>query len=134
MLAGLTADRPFHPAPGGGLDRVRQVLALVQPVQDVVGKVAAVAAVEEDPHRLKRLAGGVGDRGHRDRPGGLGVLAHRAPEAPRLVLGDGYRCDGLWGGAHLGLLSRDRGDTRMNALFEAKAKRRLASGSILLLN
>jgi hypothetical protein len=32
-----------------------RALALVKPVLDVVGKVASVAAVEEDPHRFEGL-------------------------------------------------------------------------------
>jgi DNA modification methylase len=89
LLAGLAANRPAHPALGGGVDRVRQGLALVKPVLDVVGKVASVAAVEEDPHRFEGLAGGVRDGGHRQGPRGAGVLVHRAPKAPGFVLGGG---------------------------------------------
>jgi hypothetical protein len=55
LLAGLAANRPAHPALGGGVDRILQGLALVQTVLDVVGKVASVAAVEEDPHRFEGL-------------------------------------------------------------------------------
>jgi hypothetical protein len=40
----------------GGVDRVRQGFALVKPVLDAVGKVASVAAVEEDPCRFEGLA------------------------------------------------------------------------------
>ena len=47
LLAGLAPDGPAHPALGGGVDRVLQVGACVQFVQNVVGKVAAVTAVEE---------------------------------------------------------------------------------------
>ena len=49
LLAGLAANRPAHPLLGGGVDRVRQGLAPVQPVLHIVRKVASVAAVEKDP-------------------------------------------------------------------------------------
>lgn len=55
LLAGLEANRPAHPTSGGGVDRLLQGLGLVQPILDVVSKVASVAAVEESPHRFKGL-------------------------------------------------------------------------------
>src|SRR5690606_38531634 len=81
--------------------RVGQGLAPVQPVLHIVRKVATVAAVEEDPDRFEGLAGGVRDCGHRQGPRGAGLLVHRAPKAPGIVLGGG---DLLVGG-HLGLPS-----------------------------
>jgi hypothetical protein len=69
-------------------------------VEDVIGKVASVAAVEEEPDRFEGLAGGVRDRGHRDWPGGLGIVVHRAKKAPGFVLGGGD----LLGGGHRFLL------------------------------
>ena len=72
----------------GLLDRV----APEHLVEDVIRKVAAVAAVEEQPDRFEGLVGGIRDRGHRDRPGGFGLFVHRAKEAPGVVLGGG---DGL---------------------------------------
>jgi len=129
VLAGLAPDGPAHPLLGGGVDRVRQGLAAVQRVLNVVREVAAVAAVEEGPDRFKGLAGGVRDGGHRQGPGGFGLLVHRAPKAPGIVLGGGDRA----GAVHLGLLGVDRCDARSNALFDGEAKRGSASSSIILL-
>jgi DNA modification methylase len=112
LLAGLAANRPAHPLLGGGVDRVCQGLAPVQPVLDVVGKVASVAAVEEDPHRFEGLAGGV-------RMALIARATRRwrvrssCPKSPRLR--SGWRGSG---GGHLGLLRVDRCDTRSNALFD----------------
>jgi hypothetical protein len=61
----------------------------MQSVEHVVSKVPSVAAVEEEPDRFERLAGGVRDGGHRDRPGGFGLFVERAGEAPRFVLRGG---------------------------------------------
>ena len=84
LLAGAAANRPAHPALSGLLNRIAQGGAGKETVLHIVGKVTAVAAVEEGADRLERLAGGIRDRGHRDRPGGLGVVVHRAPKAPGL--------------------------------------------------
>ena len=81
---------------------------------DAICTVAAVAAVEEQPDRFEGLAGGIRNRGDRDRPGRLGVVVHRAPKAPGFVLG-GWD---LLGGGHRFLLRVDRCDTRSNALFD----------------
>jgi hypothetical protein len=56
--------------------------------------VATMPAVEEAPDRFERLAGGVGDGGHRDRPGGFGLLVQAAGEAPVLYMEDRLKA---WG-------------------------------------
>jgi hypothetical protein len=74
---------------GGGVDRVRQGLPSVKPVLDVVGKVASVAAVEEDPHRFEGLAGGVRDGGHRQGHAALACsfIVPQKPQASFWVAG-----------------------------------------------
>ena len=49
LLAGQASNRLAHPLLGGGVDGVCQGVARVLLVEDVVGEVASVAAVEEDP-------------------------------------------------------------------------------------
>ncbi len=89
LMGGGAGDGPAHPAGGGGVDRVGDRLAGGQFVGDVVGEVAAVAAVEEDGDRLggelRRVADGVDG----DRPGDLGVavVADGAEETPLVVVG-----------------------------------------------
>ena len=61
FLAGLASDCPAHPPLRGGIDGICYGAAGVQFVSDVVGKVAAIAAVKEVPDRLQPLAGGIGD-------------------------------------------------------------------------
>ncbi len=102
VLAGLASDLPAHPLLCGGVDRIRQGQTTKQSVLHLVGEVATMAAVEEDPHRVQRLAGGVRDGVHRQGPRGVGVFVHRSPIAPGFVLGDGDR-----GAGHLGLLRVD---------------------------
>jgi len=76
------------------VDRVSQGHTGEPLVQHVVGKVATMPAVEEAPDRFERLAGGVGDGGHRDRPGGFGLLVQAAGEAPVLYVEDRLKA---WG-------------------------------------
>jgi len=87
LLAGLAPDCPAHPLPGGGADRIHKGETGVHLVQDVVSKVASVAAVEEYADRFEGLPGGLRNRGHGRGPRGGGVFGHRSPKAPRFVLG-----------------------------------------------
>ncbi len=116
LLAGQATDGPAHPALGGGVDRIRQVRSGVQAVENIVGKVSAVAAVQEGSDRLKGLVSGVRDRGHRNRPGGFGLIIHRAPKAPGFVLG------GRDVGGDHDRLRVCVGDDSIDALFPIKAK------------
>jgi hypothetical protein len=47
LAFGLAIDAPAHPAADRGLDRLFETQPLCEPARDVVGEVAAVAAVEE---------------------------------------------------------------------------------------
>ena len=82
VLAGLAANRPAHPPRYCGVDGLLDRVAPEHLVEDVVGKVASVAAVEEQPDRFEGLVGGIRNCGHRDRPGGCGGVVHRAKKAP----------------------------------------------------
>ena len=82
VLAGLAANRPAHPPRHCGVDGLLDRVAPKHLVEDVIRKVASVAAVEEQSDRLEGLVGGVRDRGHRDRPGCFGVVVHRAKKPP----------------------------------------------------
>ena len=57
-------------------------------VRNFIGKVPAVAGVEEVTGRLIRTGGGIADGLHRERPGWmrLGVMPDPAEEAPILIL------------------------------------------------
>jgi hypothetical protein len=105
--------QPIHCLGGGG-DGGIQIRAVVHLVEDAVRKMASVAAVHKDSDRFQRLAGGLGHRVHRDRPGGVGVFVHGAKKAPGVVLGGG----GVVGGGHRFLLRGVGCDTRMNALCD----------------
>ena len=123
FLAGLAPDRPAHPPLRGGVDGLGQGAPGVQFVAHVVGKVAAMAAVEEVPDRLQVLAGGLGDPGHGQWPGVSGVLLQGAPKAPGLVPGGGDR-GGLAGrGGHRLVLGVAGFDGLMNTLPRREAKR-----------
>jgi len=76
LLAGEASDGPAHPALGGGVDRLLQVRSGVQAVEHIVGKVAAMAAVQEGADQGGIRACRVVDCGERDRPGRCGVFAH----------------------------------------------------------
>ena len=65
------------------LNRIVQGGAGKEAVLHIVGKVTTMAAVEEGADRLKRLAGGIRDRGHGQRPSGIGLFVHRAVKSPR---------------------------------------------------
>ena len=82
LLAGLVPDRPAHPLLGGGVDCISQGAARVYLVQDVIRKVASVAAVEEDPDCVQGLARCLRNCGHGCGPRRGGVFGHRSPKAP----------------------------------------------------
>ena len=120
LLGGLAANGPTHPACGGGLDRICQTGSGQKGVLHIVGKVAAVAAVKENAHRVERLAAGLRDGGHCQGPSSVGLLAHAVVKAPGFVLA------GVdLGGVHLGLLLLEGlfvCDNSINTLFGTEAK------------
>ena len=118
-------DRPAHPPLGGGVDGVCQGAPGVEFVEDVVGKVADMATVEEVPDRLQPLAGGLGDLGHCQWPGVSGVLLHGAPKAPGLVPGGGDRGGLACRGGHHLVLGAVGFDGLMNALSCGRAKQKI---------
>ena len=99
LAAHAAADTPAHPALDGGVDRVAEREPPDQLVDDVVGEVPAVAAVQEVADALGRARGGVGDRLGSDCPSGGGIrgmlaAGDRALEAPRFVVGRKGRFNG----------------------------------------
>lgn len=105
LLARLAPDLPAHPLLGGSVDRVRQGETGVHLVQDVIRKVAAVAAVEEGPDRVQGLTRGICNRGHGRGPRGGGVFGHCSPKAPGFVLSGRDVRGGRHGHLHGGVVA-----------------------------
>ena len=94
-LAGLASDRPAHPPRHGGLHGLLDRVAPQHLIEDVIRKVASVAAVQEGSDLFRFAPCGGGNRCGCDGPGGCSVLVHGSPKAPVFVLGgEGLCCVG----------------------------------------
>ena len=88
LVLDAAIDPPSHPACDRAVDGGRELEPADEGVRNFIGKVPAVAGVEEVTGRLIRTGGGIADGLHRERPGWmrLGVMPDPAEEAPILIL------------------------------------------------